>query len=106
MSEMQDDNGIHMAGAKRTKRTYTPRQVEDKQAVSGGPVMLPMRLLIGGATVKDNGPITGKEYTFQPGQITYVDQRDFEGLLARRTNPKRCCGGKSPAAAQPLYGVA
>jgi len=104
MSEMQDDNGIHMARATRAKTTT--REYVAKQ-VTLTPTTIPMKLLIGAAgTVKDKGSVTGQRYAFHPGQVTYVDARDYEGLLARRTNPKRCCGGKSPAAPQPLYGPA
>lgn len=115
MQEMQRNNGVHMEGSKTTKRKYTKRQVETgatetmekrvmPMAISA---MKPLRCIIGGAAnIKDRGPFTGNGYTFHPGQITYVDERDYSGLLARRTNPKRCCGGKSPATPQPLYGVA
>jgi len=103
-----------MEGSETTKRKYTKRQqVEPKveSKVESMPVRTsvtkPLRCLIGGAgNIKDNGPVTGVEYMFHPGQITYVDERDYSGLLARRTNPKSCCGGKSPPAPQPLYGVA
>jgi hypothetical protein len=100
MSEMQDDDGIHVARTKTTTRDYAERKV------TIFPTTVPLRLLLGGAVVKDKGPVTGKEYTFRPGEVTYVDMRDFEGLLARRTSPKRCCGDKSPASPQPLYGAA
>jgi hypothetical protein len=90
-----------MARTKSTTRDYAKRKV-----ATPTPTTIPLRLLIGGAIVKDTGPVTGKEYTFRPGQVTDVDMRDFEGLLARRTNPKRCCGGKSPPTPQPLYGAA
>lgn len=103
MPEMQDDSGVHVARttrAKTTTREYVARQV------TLTPSTIPLRLLVGAAIVKDNGPVTGQEYVFKPGEVTLVDVRDFEGLLARRTNPKRCCGGKSPAAPQPLYGAA
>ena len=100
MQEMQDNDGVHMARTKSTVREYVARQV------ISSPTMVPIRCLIGGGgTIKDKGPVTGQEYTFHPGQTTPVDIRDFEGLLARRTNPKRCCGGKSPAMPQPLYGT-
>lgn len=101
MPEMQDDNGVHVARTKATTREYVARQV------TFIPTTIPIRLLLGGAgTVKDKGPVTGQSYTFHPGQTTPVDVRDYEGLLARRTHPKRCCGGKSPASPQPLYGIA
>ena len=104
MPEMQDDSGVHMARTPRAKTTIR-EYVAPKVTLT--PNTIPIRLLIGGAaTVKDRGPVTGIEYTFHPGEVTLVDLRDFEGLLARRTNPKRCCGGKSPAAPQPLYGAA
>ena len=107
-----------MEGTERAKRKYVKRQVKTeatktvgKQATPvsttmGTPVRRPLRCLLGGAAnIKDTGPVTGAEYTFHPGQVTYVDGRDYDGLLARRTNPKRCCGEKSPPAPQPLYGV-
>ena len=102
MPEMQDNNGVHVARTKTTTREYVARQV------TFIPTTIPLRCLIGGAgsIVKDKGPVTGQTYEFHPGQTTDVDVRDYEGLLARRTNPKRCCGGKSPASPQPLYGIA
>lgn len=102
MPEMQDNNGVHVARTKTTTREYVARQVVSY------PTTIPLLCLIGGAgsIIKDNGPVTGQEYTFHPGQTTNVDVSDYEGLLARRTNPKRCCGGKSPAVPQPLYGTA
>lgn len=102
MPEMQDNNGVHVARTKTTTREYAARQVTHI------PTTIPLRCLIGGAgsIIKDKGPVTGKGYTFHPGQTTDVDVSDYEGLLARRTNPKRCCGGKSPASPQPIYGIA
>ena len=95
-----------MDGSKTTKRKHTKRQVTPVTSVRT-PVMMPLRYILGAAAnIKDTGPITGVEYTFHPGQITYVDARDYEGLLARRTNPKSCCGGQSPPAPQPMYGTA
>ena len=102
MPKMQDDNGVHVARPKATTREYVARQVVSM------PTTIPLRCLIGsaGSTIKDRGPVTGQEYAFHPGKTTPVDVRDYEGLLARRTNPKRCCGNKSPASPQPLYGIA
>lgn len=121
MQEMQDDNGIHMARAKAIKREYparetaevTPETTKEKpkpvvvKAQTPTQAMKPMRLLIGGVgKSKVTGPVTGQAYIFRPGEVTYVDISDYDSLLARRTNPKRCCGGKSPAAPQQLYGPA
>jgi hypothetical protein len=104
MQEMQDDSGVHMARTPRAKTTIR-EYVAPKVTLT--PTTIPIKLLIGAAgTVKDKGPVTGQPYAFHPGEVTLVDVRDFECLLARRTNPKRCCGGKSPASPQPLYGIA
>lgn len=63
-------------------------------------------LLAGAPNVKDRGPVTGIQYTFHPGETTPVDVRDYESLLARRTSPKSCCGGKSPPVSHKIYGIA
>jgi hypothetical protein len=111
-----------MARTKGTQRTYAPAEAEIEaetsieikraemkvsQPVVPRPIMKPLRCLIGGAgnIIKDAGPVTGQEYSFHAGQITLVDSRDYEGLLARHTSPKKCCGGKSPSRTQPLYGA-
>ena len=71
---------------------------------SGSPIMVPLRCIIGGAgLIKSRGPVTGTKYEFRPGKVTLVDLRDKEGLLAKRTSPKQCCGGQSPPQPQPLY---
>ena len=109
MSKMQGDNGVYMEGSKETTRKVkvAPARVVTPSYVPPIP-KVPLRCLIGGAgnIIKDNGPVTGQEYVFRPGQVTYVDYRDQPGLLARRTNPKSCCGGQSPPTPQPIYGTA
>jgi len=105
-----------MDGPKRTKRKRTTEEkkvrVRPDTVVKPAPVSVSPRLpkvniqcLLGGAIIKDNGPETGVEYTFYPGKPTPVDSRDVDGLLARRTSRKRCCGNRSPEPQQ-MYGLA
>ena len=108
MSQMQRDNGVHMEGSKETTRKVKVAPARVIPSFVSPVPKVPLRCLIGGAgnIIKGNGPVTGQEYIFHPGQITYVDYRDQPGLLARRTNPKSCCGGQSPPTPQPMYGTA
>lgn len=96
-----------MDGTKRTKRKRAVKAEVKMSAPKAPPrpTMVGLHCLLGGAKIKDNGPITGQEYTFYPGEATPVDSRDVNGLLARRTSPKRCCGGRSRQP-QPMYGIA
>lgn len=81
---------------KRTVRVVTPPVAQMK---------LVQCLTCGRNRRKDNGPVTGREYKFRSGEATLVDERDYDGLLARQTNPKRCCGGRSRQPQQ-MYGPA
>jgi hypothetical protein len=115
MSEMQDDNILDVEKPKRIKRRRLPRKRIEKVEEKGKmimpeykPVKVPIRCLYGGGgnEIRDNGPVTGIEYKFHPGEVTLVDERDVKGLLARKTNPKKPCCGRKVAAPLPLYGIA
>lgn len=107
-----------MDGPKTAKRKRAPKKkvrVRPEGAVkptpapvsvSVQPEKVNMRCLLGGAIIKANGPVTGVEYEFPPGKPVPVDSRDIDGLLARRTNPKRCCGNRRSPEPQPVFGLA
>jgi len=116
MSEVQDNNILDVEKPKRIKRRRPAARRIQKVVKETDKVItpeyksvkVPLRCLYsGGAGVmKDNGPVTGIEYEFHPGEVTPVDARDVKGLLARKTNPKKPCCGRKVAAPLPLYGIA
>ena len=98
------ETGKDKKSSSRRKRTKKEVVKKTYGTPEHTPRMISMMYLLGGAgIVKDNGPVTGQEYIFIPGRATPVDERDYGGLLARRTRPRTCCGGRS-LPAQQVYG--